>query len=136
MKPFTSSRDSGPGEGSPRERVCFQLQVRPDRIEEYKERHRQVWPEMQQALRETGWHNYSLFLREDGLLIGYFETPSLPDAVAGMAAREVNARWQAEMAAFFEDLDGATPDTGFLRLEEVFHLDEPATMMDEKRTDS
>ena len=43
------------------ERVCFLLQVRPERIEEYKERHRAVWPEMQAALRETGWTNYSLF---------------------------------------------------------------------------
>jgi L-rhamnose mutarotase len=36
------------------QRVCFILQVKPDRIEEYKERHRRLWPEMQAALRETG----------------------------------------------------------------------------------
>jgi hypothetical protein len=51
------------------QRVCFILQVKPDRIEEYKERHRRLWPEMQAALRETDWSNYSLFLREDGLLV-------------------------------------------------------------------
>ena len=73
------------------QRVCFQLQVKPDRLEEYKARHRAVWPEMLEALAATGWHNYSLFLGEDGLLIGYFETPSLEDALAGMAATEVNA---------------------------------------------
>ena len=28
------------------QRVCFILQVKPERIEEYKERHRRVWPEM------------------------------------------------------------------------------------------
>jgi L-rhamnose mutarotase len=76
------------------------------------------------ALAATGWHNYSLFLREDGLLIGYFETPSLEQALAGMASTEVNARWQREMGPFFLDLDGATPDTGFLQLEEVFHLED------------
>lgn len=109
------------------QRVCFQLQVRPDRIEEYRQRHRAVWPDMCAALAENGWHNYSLFLREDGLLIGYFETASLEAARAGMAATEVNARWQAEMAGFFVDLGDAQPDTGFLRLEEVFHLeDQPA----------
>ena len=106
------------------QRVCFQLQVRPDRLEEYKERHRAVWPEMLQALKTTGWHNYSLFLREDGLLIGYFETPSLEAAVQGMTETDVNARWQAEMAPFFEDLGEATPDTGFLQLEEVFNLED------------
>lgn len=105
-------------------RVCFQLQVKKDRLDEYRERHRAVWPEMLRALHDTGWHNYSLFLRDDGLLIGYFKTPSLEDAQAGMAATEVNARWQAEMAPFFEDLGEARPDTGFLRLREVFHLED------------
>jgi L-rhamnose mutarotase len=108
--------------------VCFLLQVRPERLEEYGERHRHVWPEMLEALRETGWHNYSLFLREDGLLIGYFETPdSVQAAQAGMAATEVNARWQAEMGDFFEQLDGQAPDEGFLVLEEVFHLEDQLT---------
>jgi L-rhamnose mutarotase len=105
------------------QRVCFQLQVKPDRIDEYTERHAQVWPEMLEALRDTGWTNYSLFLRDDGLLIGYVETDSLADAQAGMAATEVNARWQAEMAEFFVDLDGA-PDEGFLQLREVFNLED------------
>ena len=105
-------------------RVCFQLQVRPDRIEEYTARHAAVWPDMLRALRATGWHNYSLFLRPDGLLIGYLETPSLDAARAGMAATEVNARWQAEMAEFFEDLGDAAPDTGFLQLEEIFNLED------------
>lgn len=106
------------------ERVCFQLQVRPERLEEYKERHRSVWPEMLRALSDTGWHNYSLFLRPDGLLIGYLETPSLEAAQAAMAATAVNARWQAEMAEFFVELGDARPDTGFVRLEEVFHLED------------
>lgn len=105
-------------------RICFQLQVKPDRIEEYKARHAAVWPEMLAALAATGWHNYSLFLRPDGLLIGYVETPSLEQALAGMAATEVNARWQREMADLFVGLDGAAPDTGFRQLEEVFHLED------------
>ena len=97
------------------ERVCFLLRVRPDRVEEYKERHREVWPEMLDALRETGWTNYSLFLREDGLLVGYFETEDFERAAAGMEARDVNARWQADMAQYFADGE-------LERLEEVFHL--------------
>jgi L-rhamnose mutarotase len=105
------------------ERVCFLLKVRPDRLPEYRERHRAVWPEMLAALRETGWRNYSLFLRDDGLLVGYLETDDFPAALDGMARTDVNARWQAEMAPFFEDLDGRRPDQGLLRLTEVFHLD-------------
>ena len=106
------------------ERVCFQLQVRPERLAEYRARHAHVWPEMLAALAGTGWHNYSLFVREDGLLVGYFETPDLQAALAGMDATEVNARWQAEMAEFFVELGDARPDTGFVRLAEVFHLED------------
>ncbi|GAA3509310.1 L-rhamnose mutarotase [Streptosporangium album] len=103
-------------------RVCFLLKVRPDRLEEYRERHATVWPEMLDALRATGWHNYSLFTRDDGLLVGYLETDDFEAALAGMAATEVNARWQAEMAPFFENLEGH-PDEGMMALGEVFHLD-------------
>lgn len=104
------------------QRVCFLLHVKPHRLDEYKRRHRDVWPEMLQALRETGWHNYSLFLRPDGLLVGYFETPSLDAALAGMAARDVNARWQNEMKDFFDIPAAARPDTVFETLEQVFFL--------------
>ena len=105
------------------ERVCFRLQVRKDRMAEYVERHKAVWPEMLQALRDTGWTNYSIYLDpSDGLLIGYLETPDLEAAKAGMAAREINAKWQADMAPFVEALDGQAPDEGFLRLQEIFYL--------------
>jgi len=110
------------------ERVCFLLQVRRDRLTEYKERHRTVWPEMLQALRETGWRNYSLFLRPDGLLVGYFETPNFRAALDGMAQRAVNERWQREMAPFFLNLGSDRPDQQFVRLEEIFHLDRIGSM--------
>jgi L-rhamnose mutarotase len=105
------------------ERVCFLLQVRADRLDEYRARHREVWPDMQEALRETGWGNYSLFLRSDGLLVGYVECEDFEAARAAMDVLEVNARWQAEMAPFFELPGEERPDTGLERLEEVFHLD-------------
>ncbi|MCU4749974.1 L-rhamnose mutarotase [Streptomyces sp. JH002] len=103
-------------------RVCFLLKVRADRTEEYRERHADVWPEMKQALSESGWHNYSLFLREDGLLVGYLETDDFAAAQRAMAATEVNARWQAAMGEYFEALDGARPDEAMRPLTEVFHL--------------
>jgi len=119
---------------TPTGRVCFQLQVKPHLIPEYTRRHAAVWPDMLSALAATGWHNYSLFLRPDGLLIGYLETDDLAAAQAGMAATEVNARWQAEMGEFFVSLDGA-PDTGFLQLTEVFNLDSQLTALDAAPTE-
>jgi L-rhamnose mutarotase len=105
------------------QRVCFLLKVRPERLEEYKIRHLDVWPEMLAALRETGWSNYSLFLRPDGLLVGYLETADFEKARRSISSREINDRWQRDMAPFFESLDGAQPDESMSPLEEIFHLD-------------
>jgi L-rhamnose mutarotase len=103
------------------ERVCFLARIRPDRLDEYRERHAEVWPEMRAALRDAGWGNYSLFLTDDGLLVGYLETEDYQAALDAMAKTEVNERWQAGMSEFFV-ADGP-PDESFRRVAEVFHLD-------------
>ena len=105
-------------------RYCFLLQVRPELLAEYRERHAAVWPEMLQALRDTGWRNYSLFARDDGLLVGYVEADDLDAAQEAMARTEVNSRWQAEMSRYFAGLEGRGPDESFLLLDEVFNLDD------------
>lgn len=105
-------------------RIGFILKVKQDLIDDYKEHHRHVWPEMLQALREAGWHNYSLFMRGDGLLFGYFETPdSLEAAQAAMEDTNVNMRWQEMMSLYFELPPDARPDQMLVELDEVFHLD-------------
>lgn len=104
-------------------RVCFLLKVRQNKLDEYRERHAHVWPEMLDALRATGWRNYSLFLREDGLLVGYLETDDFAKACADMQKHPVNTRWQAEMSPFFENLNGTPADKAMTPLTEVFHLD-------------
>ena len=101
-------------------RVMFQFKVDPTRLAEYAEAHAAVWPDMLRALHETGWRNYSIFTSPEGHVVGYLETEDLAAAQAGMAAREVNARWQAAMAPFF---DGAGPDEQMVELTEIFHLE-------------
>lgn len=90
-------------------------------LDEYKRRHEHVWPEMLDALSAAGWRNYSLFLRPDGLLIGYLETESFSEALRKMAATDVNERWQREMKPFFLHAEGRA-DEMMERIEEVFHL--------------
>lgn len=102
-------------------RYCFELQVKPERMDEYRTRHAAVWPEMLHALDECGWRNYSLFLRHDGLLIGYVEADDLAASQAAMQNHPVNDHWQAEMRDFFVGIDG-TPDTGLTLIPEVFNL--------------
>jgi L-rhamnose mutarotase len=78
---------------------------------------------MPAALRAAGWGNYSLFLTDDGLLVGYLETPDYQAALRRMADTGVNSRWQEEMAPYFTELNGRRPDRGFQRIAEIFHLD-------------
>jgi L-rhamnose mutarotase len=105
-------------------RIGFQLKVKPDKIEEYKQHHVAVWPKMLAALRRTGWHNYTLFMRDDGTLFGYFETPNdFQSALDGMAKEAINDKWQEFMSPYFESPDGAHADQMMIELTEVFHLD-------------
>ena len=104
-------------------RVGFLLKVKEDKIDEYKKHHEAVWPEMLDALRRTGWRNYSLFMREDGLLFGYFEAEeSFQASLDGMSKEAINRKWQDFMAPFFEGSGSEHADQNMLELEEVFHL--------------
>jgi L-rhamnose mutarotase len=105
------------------QRICFQLQVKRDRIDEYRARHADVWREMLDALAAAGWHNYSLFISDTGMVIGYLECKDFDAARQAMEQTDVNRRWQAEMREFFEGLGGRRPDEGLLVLDEIFHLD-------------
>lgn len=104
------------------QRICFQLQINPEFADEYKEHHAHVWPEMLQALSETGWRNYSLFLNPNGMLIGYLECDDFEKSVQLMNETEINAKWQSTMAKFFIGLDGGAPDGAIAPLQHIFYL--------------
>ncbi|WP_328698753.1 L-rhamnose mutarotase [Brevibacterium rongguiense] len=111
-----------PPVGQPRERICFQMQVDPESLDEYIEAHAAVWPDMLRALAAAGWTNYSLFARPDGMIIGYVETDDYTTAQDRMSATEINAQWQAHMSRLFAA--GGSFDTGQVRLAEIFHLED------------
>ena len=101
------------------ERSAFVLRVRPDKIDEYVEAHRNVWPELLAALSEAGIRNYSIF-RDGNQVFGYFEADDLAAAAAHMESQDVNARWQDTMAHLLEE---RVPDAGPATLEQIFRLD-------------
>jgi L-rhamnose mutarotase len=101
------------------QRSAFVLRVRRDKVDEYVEAHRHVWPEMLEALRSAGIRNYTIF-RSGNEMFGYFETDDLERAESFLAQQEVSARWQDAMAGLLEE---RVPDSGPPQLEEVFRLD-------------
>ena len=101
------------------QRACFLLRVRPDKLAEYADVHQRVWEDMRSALTSAGWRHYSLFLDPDtGLVVGYYEADDTATAAAAIEDREVNTRWQAEMAQYFQPDGGGCPR--FLR--QYFYL--------------
>lgn len=103
------------------ERFCFTFSIKPGTEQEYKRRHDEIWPEMVEALRASGIHNYTLFRR--GLeVIAYAECePDAPTAFGKMAATDVDARW----SEWFQDVIAQRfgPDGEPMTAQEVWHLD-------------
>lgn len=111
-------------DAQPPQRVCFELQVRPELIEEYVERHAAVWPRMLRAIERSGRRNYSLFLRDDGMLIGYYEVDDDAASARALALDPDTAEWEADAARFFVSLGGERADQGAPQLREIFHLED------------
>ncbi len=101
------------------QRSAFVLTVRPERLDEYVEAHRAVWPEMLTALKGAGVRNYTIF-RDGNRMFGYFEADDLEVAGRHLAQAEVVSRWQDAMAELLEE---RVPDAGPPQLEEIFRLD-------------
>jgi L-rhamnose mutarotase len=101
------------------QRSAFVLHVRPERVDDYVRAHREVWPEMLDALRGAGIRNYTIF-RHGHQMFGYFEAADLEAAARYLEQQPVSARWQDAMA---ELLVERVPEAGPPPLDEVFRLD-------------
>ncbi|WP_061964710.1 L-rhamnose mutarotase [Demequina aurantiaca] len=111
-------------------RICFHLQVRPELIDEYIEIHRSVWPQMLRAIEDSGRSNYSLFLRDDGLLVGYYETDDDAESARRLAEDSRTKEWEEQAQRFFVALEGGRADQGAPVLREVFNLEEQIASLD------
>lgn len=102
-------------------RFAFIMKLKKGYEEEYKKRHDEIWPELQQLLRDNGIKDYSIFLEEDtGML---FAVQKL-DGNAGsqdLGKTEIVQKWWKYMADIMETNPDNSPVT--IPLKEVFHLD-------------
>lgn len=102
-------------------RMCCLLKVPPEKLEEYKKAH-QVWPEMLKAMHDAGIKNYSIFCREDGLLVGYFEADDCEAALRACGETDVSKRWGEYMKTFFESVWPGYAPLEPQVLEEYFYM--------------
>jgi L-rhamnose mutarotase len=111
-----------------RKRICFQVQLSASCLAQYVELHQAIWPEMQQTLHSCGWHNYSLFYRPDGLVVGYYETDSdcHETACQRRARNEIDRQWQEAIRTF--TVGNAVQYDSMLSLEHYFYLGDDRVM--------
>jgi L-rhamnose mutarotase len=100
------------------------IRVRPEKFEEYKRYHAQVWPGVLNMITKCNIRNYSIY-HKDGCLFGYFEYhgADYQADMAKMAADPTTQKWWAVMEPLQQPLDTRAPGEWWAEMEEVFHLD-------------
>lgn len=104
------------------QRIAFKMQLNDEAdAGEYLRRHDEIWPEMLDALRKAGIHNYSIY-RDGTTLFAYLECEDFARMAASLRDDPVNARWQVYMGPMMTI--EADPKTGWVPLlPEMFHMD-------------
>ena len=105
------------------QRVGFLIRVRPEKLDEYRQHHNPIWPELVEELKVAGMRNYSLWLHSSGIEFGYLECDDWEATCAYLAKSEVHSRWQEFMQDYLDSsTDAAQGGQPVQLLEQVFFL--------------
>lgn len=97
---------------------AFVLKIREGRVDEYRRRHREVWPELIDLFEAQGVLLYEIFLDEAGRrAFGY--RIDLKSASVAVQETSVEVRWRDYMADVLE-MEGE--EVHSVPIERVFHL--------------
>jgi L-rhamnose mutarotase len=103
-------------------RVAFRLRIRAGKESQYDEAHKSVWPALLAKLKAVGISDYSIFRRDQDLIL-VMEVEDFDAAWKALDEDPTNLKWQQEMAALFEPVPGIKHGERFAMMEEVFRLD-------------
>jgi L-rhamnose mutarotase len=114
-------RSDGPALDGPFERGCFSLVIDPERAADYEALHAAAWPDMIEALEETGFRNYCGFRR--GAHVVYYGEfyPDMETCFARIGETEVNGRWGTAFEGIITTITDA--DGRLLVADEIYHND-------------
>ncbi len=101
-------------------RVAFKMKLFDGFEEEYEKRHNELWPELEQLLKATGVHEYSIFRdHTTNDLFGFLKAED-PAALDNLPSHPVMQRWWKHMADIMETNPDNSPVS--IPLKEVFYL--------------
>ena len=102
------------------------IHLRPEVEAEYRKIHVKIWPEIEEAIRESGITNYSIFLK-DGVMFAYYEYTGPDDEFEQRMEAMSNAPRMREWWAITEAMQVPLPTRAkgewWANMEEVFHQD-------------
>jgi len=101
-------------------RIAFKMKLFKGFEEEYQKRHDALWPELEQLLKSTGIHEYSIFLDDTtNSLFGVLKAED-PKALDHLPAHPVMQRWWKYMGDIMESNADNSPVS--IPMKEVFYL--------------
>jgi L-rhamnose mutarotase len=98
--------------------------VRPEKLQEYRRYHADVWPDILDMIKQCNIQNYSIY-HKDGWLFSYFEYhgDDFQADMKKMAADTRTQEWWALMKPMQMPLETRAEGEWWADMEEVFHTD-------------
>jgi len=100
------------------------IKVVPEKLDEYKRLHADVWHGVLEMIRKCNIQNYSIYYK-DGYLFSYFEYTGIDYAadMAKMASDPETQRWWSVCEPCQQPLETRASGEWWATMEEVFHTD-------------
>ena len=104
------------------QRYGMVLKVKPEKIEEYKKYHADIWSGVADIITECNIRNYSIYLKDD-CLFSYFEYigEDFKADMDKMAADPTTQKWWDIMMPMQDPLPTRKEGEWWADMEEVFH---------------
>jgi L-rhamnose mutarotase len=106
------------------QRYGMVIGVRPEKLEEYKRLHADVWPGVLKMIRACNIRNYSIYYK-DGTLFSYFEYhgDDFNADMQKMAVDPTTQEWWRLTDPCQEPWETRQPGEKWAAMEEYFHMD-------------
>ena len=102
-------------------RVGFTWRIRPEAMEKYVYMHKNPWPAVQEAIKDSGFNNFSIHMVEHRCF-AYFETDlDAATCMANLVKHPVFNEWQDVMTPMQEEESFAGCGQRFYFMEEVYY---------------
>lgn len=102
-------------------KIAFKMKLYPGFKEEYRKRHKEIWPELVKLLKDEGISNYSIFLDEETNTLFAYQEQSGSGSSQDLGQTAIVKNWWKYMADIMESNPDNSPVS--IPLEQVFYME-------------